>query len=78
MKNAVKNNEFKIRPTCRVCGDNYSAKRRAIGYHTCLPCGEDLARAVNFTIAPLSKSNYVHINDPAMLKQLNPKFIPSI
>ena len=78
MKNAVKNNEFKIRPTCRVCGDNYSAKRRAIGYHTCLPCGEDLARAVNFTIAPLSKSNYVHINDPAMLKQLNPKVIPSI
>ena len=78
MKNAVKNTEFKIRPTCRVCGDNYSAKRRAIGYHTCLPCGEDLARAVNFTIAPLSKSNYVHINDPAMLKQLNPKFIPTL
>ena len=78
MKNAVKNTEFKIRPTCRVCGDNYSAKRRAIGYHTCLPCGEDLARAVNFTIAPLSKSNYVHIHDPALLKQLNPKFIPSI
>lgn len=78
MKNAVKNTEFKIRPTCRVCGDNYSAKRKAIGYPTCLPCGEDLARAVNFTIAPLSKSNYVHINDPAMLKQLNPKFIPTV
>ena len=78
MKNAVKNNEFKIRPTCRVCGDNYSAKRRAIGYHTCLPCGEDLARAVNFTVVPMSKSNYIAVRDPSLLKQLNPKFIPTI
>lgn len=78
MKNAVKNTEFKIKPTCRICGDNFSPKRRAIGYPTCLPCGEDLARAVNFTVAPMSKSNYMLISDRAMLKQLNPKFIPTL
>jgi ribosomal protein L37AE/L43A len=78
MKNAVKNTEFKIAPLCRVCGDNFSAKRKAIGYHTCLPCGEELANAVNFTVVPMSKSNYIAVRDPAMLKQLNPKFIPTI
>jgi len=78
MKNAVKNTEFKIKPTCRVCGDNFSPKRRAIGYPTCLPCGEDLARAVNFTVVPMSKSNYIAVRDPSLLKQLNPKFIPSL
>jgi len=78
MKNAVKSTEFKIKPICTVCNDNFSPKRRAIGYRTCLPCGEELARAVNFTVAPMSKSNYMLIRDPAMLKQLNPKFIPTI
>jgi len=78
MKNAVKNNEFKIRPVCRVCGDNFSPKRKAIGYPTCLPCGEELANAVNFTVAPMSKSNYMLISDLSLLKQLNPKFTPSL
>ena len=78
MKNAVKNTEFKIKPTCRICGDNFSPKRRAIGYPTCLPCGEDLARAVNFTVAPMSKSNYMLISDRETLKQLNPKHTPTI
>jgi ribosomal protein L37AE/L43A len=78
MKNAVKNTEFKIKPICTVCSENFSPKRRAIGYRTCLDCGEELARAVNFTVAPMAKSNYILIRDPALLKQLNPKFIPSI
>jgi hypothetical protein len=78
MKNAVKNNEFKIRPVCHVCNKNFSPKRKAIGYSTCLPCGEELARAVNFTVAPMSKSNYMLISDRETLKQLNPKFIPTI
>ena len=78
MKNAVKNNEFKIRPVCRVCGDNFSPKRKAIGYRTCLPCGEELANAVNFTVVPMNKSNYIAVRDPSLLKQLNPKFLPSL
>jgi ribosomal protein L37AE/L43A len=78
MKNAVKNNEFKIRPVCRVCGDNFSPKRKAIGYRTCLPCGEELANAVNFTVVPMNKSNYIAVRDPSLLRQLNPKFLPSL
>jgi len=78
MKNAVKNTEFKIRPVCYVCNKNFSPKRKAIGYSTCLPCGEELAQAVNHTVVPMNKSNYVHINNPALLKLLNPKFIPTL
>lgn len=78
MKNAVKTNEFKIKPICTVCNDNFSPKRRAIGYRTCLPCGEELARAVNHTVVPMSKSNYIAVRDPSLLKMLNPKFIPTI
>lgn len=45
----------------------------ALGYTTCMPCGEKAARAVKHTIAPLNKSNYVMVTDLTMLKQLNPK-----
>ena len=26
---------------CTECGEDYSAKRKALGYDTCLDCGED-------------------------------------
>jgi len=78
MKNAVKNNEFKIRPVCHVCNKNFSPKRKAIGYSTCLPCGEELANAVNFTIVPLNKGHYFPCFNRETLKQLNPKFIPNL
>jgi hypothetical protein len=39
----------------------------------CLPCGEQAAKKVKHTIAPLNKSNYYHINNMETLKQLNPK-----
>ena len=57
---------------CR-CGDTVNPLRAQLGYPTCLPCGETVARKVRHTVAPLSKSNYILINDPALLKQLNPK-----
>ena len=40
---------------------------------TCAQCGEQAARQVKHTIAPLNKSNYMHIRDLSQLKQLNPK-----
>ena len=40
---------------------------------TCAPCGEQAARQVKHTIAPINKSNYMHIRDLSQLKQLNPK-----
>jgi hypothetical protein len=38
-----------------------------------MACGEKLAREVRHTVAPMNKSNYLLIRDPALLKQLNPK-----
>ena len=58
--------------TCR-CGDTVNPLRAKLGYPTCLPCGETAARRVKHTVAPLNKSNYILINDPTLLKQLNPK-----
>jgi hypothetical protein len=59
---------------CTGCyGTPVPAGRLALGYTTCLTCGEKAARAVKHTIAPLNKSNYVLVTDHVMLKQLNPK-----
>jgi ribosomal protein L37AE/L43A len=56
---------------CINCSDDVHPNRWAIGFKTCLVCGEALARTVKHTIVPLAKSNYVAVRDPQMLKQLN-------
>ena len=43
-------------PECKVCGDEFSVARYALGYRTCLEHGE--ARK-EFLVIPLPKSNYV-------------------
>jgi ribosomal protein L37AE/L43A len=60
---------------CRQCGEDIGQKRWAIGYKYCLECGDAIAKdkAKQYTIAPINKSNYMLITDPALLKQLNPK-----
>lgn len=59
---------------CVRCGNPVSALRwERAGMHTCLPCGEAQARDRRHCAVPLSKSNYVLVTDPAMLRQLNPK-----
>jgi hypothetical protein len=40
---------------------------------TCAACGEELAKQVKHTIAPINKSNYMLISNKDELKQLNPK-----
>jgi hypothetical protein len=63
--------------TCTCC---YAATvppaRAALGYHTCLACGEKAASKVRHTIVPMAKSNYVVVTDPALLKGLN-KYVPT-
>lgn len=62
---------------CVLCTECYyapvPAPRLKLGRTTCMTCGEKLAREVRHTVAPMSKSNYMLIRDPALLKQLNPK-----
>ena len=40
---------------------------------TCMKCGDAIAKNRKFTVAPMNKSNYYHVYNPDMLKQLNPK-----
>ncbi len=56
-----------------LCGSTIPAGRVALGYWLCLPCGETRARQTKHCIAPLNKSNYIHISDHTLLWQLNPK-----
>ena len=60
---------------CTVCGDDIEPKRYAIGYKTCLMCGEEHARAerMGWCIAPMHKSNYMLITNRDDLAGLNNK-----
>lgn len=58
---------------CMLCGELVITERWALGYKTCMPCGEEAARRVKHTIAPINKSNYILITDLADLRGLNPK-----
>lgn len=63
----------KVEVSCNVCGESYPLKRRALGFLTCLECGELQARKVRHTIVPMHKSNYVVISDPTLLVGVNVK-----
>jgi len=58
---------------CRCCETQIPAPRVQLGYDTCIQCGEEEARQVKHTIAPMHKSNYVVISDKADLKGINNK-----
>ena len=60
---------------CINCGDEIEPPERAtqLKIKTCLRCGNEVAKQVKRTIAPLNKSNYLLITDLTMLTQLNPK-----
>ena len=47
--------------------------RVAIGYSTCMHCGEKDAKAVKHCIVPMHKSNYVLMTNPEDLKGINNK-----
>ena len=66
----------RMKPTCNVCGEHYSPKRKAAGYKTCLWCGEEEALQARrlWCVAPMHKSNYQLITNPADLKAINPKY----
>ena len=55
------------------CGEEVDARRIAIGYQTCLRCGDVEAKKRKFCIAPMHKSNYMLITDMNDLKGLNNK-----
>ena len=57
---------------CRVCYEDFSNQRAALGYSVCLDCAATVSPPVR-TVVPLNKSNYMLITNRVELKQLNPK-----
>lgn len=58
---------------CVRCGDGVPDKRYALGFVTCLKCGEYEAKQVRHCVVPMNKSNYIVVSDIIVLSQLNPK-----
>jgi len=57
---------------CIKCHDvDVLPGRVRLGYRTCLPCGESVARKQTHCIVPMPKSNYIVVTDPSLLKGLN-------
>lgn len=56
---------------CFVCQDDIDPRRSALGYRTCLFCGEEAARRETHCIVPMPKSNYIVVTDRSLLRGLN-------
>ena len=61
---------------CQECGAGVNPKRHALGYNTCLECGEILASEVRFCVVPMHKSNYVVVRRKSDLIGINNKSTP--
>jgi hypothetical protein len=55
---------------CYHCDLSILPARNALGYDTCLPCGEKEAKKVRHTIVPMHKSNYIVVSDLSLLAQI--------
>jgi ribosomal protein L37AE/L43A len=66
---------MKYKPECRECGDEYPVQRAALGYRTCLSCGDNDAIAARrlWAICPLPKQGYTRITRKDELQHLNQK-----
>lgn len=62
---------------CVKCSAPFPAKRAALGYKTCLKCGDGAAKAARsaWTVAPVHKSNYVLITNREELSGINNKTV---
>lgn len=59
---------------CTACHwEKVPYRRWKLGLFTCLPCGEEQARAVKHTVVPMHKSNYVPMFNRQDLKGINNK-----
>ena len=56
---------------CVDCGSDIANGRYALGYKTCLKCGEKHALKYKHCIVPMPKSNYIVVTDLELLKGLN-------
>ena len=64
--------EEHIRP-CIICGSPVAHGRWALGYKTCMPCGEMASKEIKWCVVPMHKSNLVLITDVSDLIGINNK-----
>ena len=57
--------------TCNTCGEAFSERRAALGYKTCLNCGDKQARAVKHCTVPGHKQGYMVVTNRAELIGIN-------
>ena len=60
---------------CKVCDDEYSDRRKALGYRTCLDCGQEAAekeilRKAKGSAPAYNKGGYMYISSVKMAKDL--------
>lgn len=68
----------KLNTTCITCGADFPDRRAALGYNTCLDCGDFAARAAraSWCIAPIAhKQGATLVTNKADLRGLN-KVVP--
>ena len=55
------------------CGEDYPDARHALGYRTCLSCGDTAARAVRFTVMPAYNKGAYQLISREDVARTNPK-----
>jgi len=68
-------NTAELLASCSLCGDDYPQARRALGYYSCLSCGDKEATEtrLGWTIVPTPKGHYTRVTNLEELKHLNQK-----
>ena len=64
-----------MNPDCVECGEEYNPKRYALGYHTCLECGDieaakQILRKAKCTAPAYNKGAYMYVTSSQMAKEL--------
>ena len=64
-----------MKPECIECGEEYNPKRAALGYKTCLDCGQgnaerEILRKSRCVAPAYNKGAYMYVSSSAMARDL--------
>ncbi len=64
-----------MKPECVECGDNFNPRRFALGYYTCLECGDkeatkQIIRKSRCTAPAYNKGAYIYVTSNNMAKEI--------
>lgn len=65
---------IRVNPNCHMCGDKIHAKRAALGYKTCISCGDKAAARERSTwtiVQAGHKQGYTRVTDRSLLRGIN-------